>query len=136
MVSIHNANPNKSIEKIAQALKTIIKIPEWTLYVKTGPGKERMPVRNDWYLIRTASILRTIAIKGPIGVSKLKLKYGNKKNRGHKPGRFYKASGKIIRTILQQLEKAELVKQGKISVHKGRIITPKGQSLIDKNSVR
>lgn len=53
---------------------------------------------------------------------------------GHKPERVYKASGKITRTILQQLEKAELIKFTEKGIHKGRIITPKGKSLLDKAS--
>jgi small subunit ribosomal protein S19e len=76
--------------------------------------------------------MRTTQRIGPIGVSKLRSKYGGKKNRGMKPEKFYPASGKIIRTILQQLENAELVKKEEKGVHKGRIIAPKGVSLLDK----
>ena len=67
----------------------------------------------------------------PIGTNKLKNLYGGKKNRGHKPERFYKGSGKIIRVILQQLEKAEYVKYIEKGVHKGRMITPKGKKILD-----
>ena len=129
-------NINKTIAKVAEALKPMIQIPEWTEIVKTGPGKERLPDDEEWYLHRTAAILRTISLRGPIGVSKLRVKFGNKKNRGHKPGRFTRASGKIIRTALQQLEKAELIKFKKIGVHKGRVITSKGSSLLEKNTIR
>ena len=51
---------------------------------------------------------------------------------GHKPGRFYNGSRKIIRTILQQLEEQQLIKQEQKGVHKGRLITPKGKSFLDK----
>ena len=85
-----------------------------------------------WF-VRSAAILRSIyKSKGPIGVQKLRLKYGSKKNRGSKPEKFYKASGKIIRIIVQQLEKEELVKKGEKGVHKGRVIASKGKSLLDK----
>ncbi|SVE59406.1 uncharacterized protein METZ01_LOCUS512260, partial [marine metagenome] len=40
----------------------------------------------------------------------------------------------IIRKIVQQLESAELVKNS-ITQHKGRIIAPRGQSLLDKVSL-
>ena len=81
---------------------------------------------------RTAAILRVIYIRGPIGTSKLSTKYGGKKNRGVRPGHFYRGSRNIIRKILQQGEKAGLLTQAKKGVHKGRILTPKGKSIIDK----
>ena len=77
-------------------------------------------------------MLRKIYLMGPIGVNKLRKKYGGKKNRGHKPERFYPGSGNIIRKVLQQLEKAEFVKYSEKSVHKGRVITPKGKKFLDK----
>ena len=71
-------------------------------------------------------------MNGPIGTSKLKKVYTHKKNRGHKPEKTTQASGKIIRTILQQLEKAGYLLKEEKNVHKGRKITPKGKSLVDK----
>ena len=135
MVTIFDADANKSIAKLAEALKSKINEPEWAKFVKSGPSKERPPMAHDWYFTRAASVLRIVYIKGPIGVQKLRMKYGSKKNRGHNPEKFYKGSGKVLRTILQQLEKAELVKFQKDSVHKGRIVTPKGKSLVDKSAV-
>ena len=85
--------------------------------------------------MRTASVLTPIKAKGPIGVSKLRRKYGGKKNRGVKEEHSYKGSGSIIRKCLQQLEKAGLIKQMEKGVHKGRILTTKGQSLIDKTLI-
>ncbi|MEK6939747.1 MAG: 40S ribosomal protein S19, partial [Nanoarchaeota archaeon] len=41
-----------------------------------------------------------------------------------------------IRKILQQLEKSGLVKQTEKGVHKGRILTPKGTSFLDKIAVQ
>ena len=77
-------------------------------------------------------MLRVIYKDGPVGVSKLRSKYGSRKNRGVKPHKFTRASGNIIRKILQQLETAGLVQQQKTGVHKGRIITPAGSSLLSK----
>ena len=134
MKSIYNVPQNELIEKIALELKKVasIKAPAWSEFAKTGTHKERAPAREDWWHVRAAAILRTIAKIGPIGVSKLRIKYGGKKNRGVKPEKFYKGSGKIIRLILQQLEEAELVKKAEKGIHKGRIIAPKGASLLDK----
>ena len=50
-----------------------------------------------------------------------------------KPERFQKASGKILRTILQQLEGS-----GYVSVKKGagRIVSPKGQKFLDSLAIK
>jgi small subunit ribosomal protein S19e len=135
-MAVFDGKTNETIDKIAEALKPVVKIPEWAHFIKTGPGKERLPDDPEWYLKRTAAILRTVYIRGPVGVAKLRVKFGNKKNRGHKPGRFTPAGGKIIRTALQQLEKAQLIEFKKIDNHSGRIVTAKGRSLVDKNTVR
>lgn len=134
MTNIFDANSAKLIQETAEELKKLKEMqpPEWAKFVKTGPGKERTPSEKDWWYTRAASVLRTIFKKGPIGVSKLRTKYGNKKNRGVKPEKFTKASGNILRKILQQLEKAGLAKQTEKGVHKGRITTPKGISLLSK----
>ena len=133
-MAIYNQEPIKTIERTAEKLKKIelIKPPGWAKFVKTGKGKERPPINKDWWYIRTASILRKISNLGPIGTQKLRRKYGARKNRGNKPERVYKGSGNIIRKILQQLEKAELIKQTTIKGHKGRTLTPKGKSLLNK----
>ena len=135
MVNIYDANIQESIIKLSDSLKNVIKAPEWTKFVKTGPAKERPPVEPDWYYKRAAAILITIYKRGPIGVSKLRVKYGSKQNRGHSPEKFVRASGKIIRSILQQLDKALLTQFKKDGIIKGRIITPKGTSFITKNAV-
>lgn len=134
MASIYDVPLNELIEKTAEELKKMSEFspPEWARYVKTGAHKERVPANRDWWYMRAASILKTVYKLGPVGVSKLRTFYGGKKNRGMKPEKFYKGSGNIIRKAMQQLEKAEFVKQDKIGVHKGRIITPKGRSFLDK----
>lgn len=107
-------------------------MPDWALFVKTGVHRETVPRNADWWYIRAASILRVCYKQGPIGVSKLRNKYGGKQNRGVRPDKFARASGKVIRTILQQLQTAELVKEHTVGTHKGRIATPAGASLLVK----
>ena len=133
MATAYDVNPTELINKAAIELKKAkaVQIPDWALYVKTGAGKERVPDNQEWWFVRAASILRKVYVRGPIGVSKLRNFYGCKKNRGVKPEKFYKASGKIIRTILQQLEAEGLIKQVEKGVHKGKIVTPKGRSFLD-----
>ncbi len=138
MTHILTVNPNNLINRVAEELKKqkIVEPLEWSKFVKTGPHKERLPDNTDWWYYRSAAILRSIAKLGPVGTQKLRTKYGGKKDRGNKPERFKRASGSIIRKILQQLEKAELVKQAEKGNHKGRILSPKGTSFLDKIAVQ
>ena len=138
MVSIYDVYPRKLIEEMALELKKMPEMspPEWAVYVKTGTHNMRPPAEEDWWYVRSAAILRSIYKLGPIGVSKLRTKYGGRKNRGVKPDKTVKASGNIIRKILQELEIVGLVKQAEVGVHKGRILTPKGKSFVDKIVVK
>ncbi|MBI5389760.1 30S ribosomal protein S19e [Candidatus Woesearchaeota archaeon] len=136
MPGAYDVQKSKLILKTADELKKLneIKPPVWSAYVKTGAHKERPPVLNDWWFQRSASVLCAVEALGPIGVAKLRTKYGGKKNRGHKPEKFYKASGNILRKVLQQLEKAGFIKQATIKGHKGRVITPKGKAFLDQSA--
>ena len=138
MTHILLVNPNELVNKAAEQLKTekLVEPVEWSKFVKTGHHKQRLPDSQDWWYHRSAAILRSVAKLGPVGTEKLRTKYGGKKNRGHKPERFYKASGSIIRKILQQLETSGLIKQAQRGNHKGRILTPKGTSFLDKIAVQ
>ena len=107
MEKIYRVDPTELIEAVAAELKKIehIKAPVWATFCKTGTHKARPPVRDDWWFVRAASVLRRIGIKGPIGVAKLRTLYGGKKDRGYAPEKFYCASGNILRKILQQLDR-------------------------------
>ena len=125
-------NPIDFNLKLAEALKKIpeLKKPEWVDYVKSGVAKERTPEDDDFWYKRTASILKQLYIRGVVGVGKLRTKFGSKKSRGVKPARFRKAGGKIIRSILQQAEKAGLVE--KINNRQfGRRLSEKGRNFLD-----
>ncbi|MEM5854003.1 MAG: 30S ribosomal protein S19e [Candidatus Aenigmatarchaeota archaeon] len=129
MVSAIQVDPKKLIEKLKEELKKFeeIKPPEWAKFVKSGVHKQRPPEQQDFWYIRAASVLRRIYVNGPVGVERLRSYYGGRKKKGFFPQHFRKASGAIIRNILQQLEKAGLVEK----TVKGRKITPKGQKLLD-----
>jgi len=131
-MSIYDIPVDEFNKKLAEALKTLgeFKMPEWAKFVKTSAHKERPPQDNEFWHKRAASILRQIYIKGPVGVNRLKTKYGGRKNRGMKPEEFRKASGKIIRTILQQAEKAGFVEKFK-GKKSGRKLTEKGKLFLD-----
>ena len=137
MVSVLDKDPNKVIDELSIKLKEFneIKPPEWAAFVKTGVHKERPPENPDWWYVRSAAILRSVYKLGPIGVSKLRTKYGGKGNRGVAPGRHSKSAGNIIRKCLQQLESAGLISKVKEkSSCKGRTCTGKGQSLLSKSA--
>ncbi len=127
MTIIYEVKADELNEKLAMALKEKeeMKTPEWALYVKTGPAKERPPSEKNWWYKRAASILRQLHIKGVLGVNRLRVRYGSKKDMGARRDEFRRASGKIIRTILQQLEKSGLAKKAE-GKKKGRELTKQG----------
>lgn len=130
MTTVKDVNPSDFVSTLKEELKShaSVKAPSWADYVKTGVGKQRPPEQEDWWFIRSAAILRKVYLLGPIGTSRLRKKFSTPKNNGHRPTHTSKASGSIIRTALKQLEEAELIKkEGK----SGRIMTPKGQKLLD-----
>jgi small subunit ribosomal protein S19e len=129
--TVYDVPADQLIPRIAEELKKAKEVtpPEWTQYVKTGAHKEKPPTNPDWWYIRCASILRRLYVKGPSGVARLRTAYGGRKRRGVRPNLFWKGSGHIIRTALQQLERAGLVEHDKGT---GRRLSNKGRSFLDK----
>lgn len=119
------------INVISEKLKGNLVPPNWASYVKTGHGKQRPPVNPDWWSVRSAAILLSVQKLGPVGVSKLSVKYGNRKNKGMAPEKFANASRNIIRKILQQLESLGYIKQEEKDVHKGRVLTKEGLKFVN-----
>src|SRR4030042_5325491 len=115
--SVYELKPEEYNNKLAEALKKIpeFKEPEWSLFVKTGVSKIKPPTNKDFWFKRAASILRQAYVKKIIGVNRLRTRYGGKQNRGMTPEKFKKASGKIIRTMLQQAEAAGLLEKYNVS---------------------
>nr|MDO8112299.1 40S ribosomal protein S19 [Candidatus Sigynarchaeota archaeon] len=132
--NVFAVDPTAFIKKTANQLKTFpeinppreVKLGLW----KTSCARELPPENSEefWY-IRSASLLRKLALKKRIGVSRLRKLYGCHQRNGVKPPHYRKCAGKIIRRCLQQLEKAGLVQIEKAA---GRKLTSAGQSLIDK----
>lgn len=130
MVTAIEVPAEKFIEKLKEELKKIeeIKPPTWASFAKSGSHRERPPKQKDFWYIRAASVLRRIYIDSPVGVSRLRSYYGGRKERGYKPAHFRRASGSVIRKILQQLEKSGFVEKN----NKGRKITSKGRKFLDR----
>ncbi len=107
-MKVYDFDPKEYNLKLAEALKKIpeFKPPEWSEFIKSSPSKERPIDDPDFWYKRAASILKQIYKNEIVGVNRLRVKYGSKKNRGSKPERFKKSGGKIIRTILQQSDNA------------------------------
>jgi small subunit ribosomal protein S19e len=133
MTTVNDVPPQKLIDLTAERLREIPEIapPEWASDVKTGTHVETQPVQENWWHIRTAAVLRKVYLYGPIGTERLSAEFGGAKDRRAKPYKAVKGSRSIIRHTLRQLELAGLVVADK---NKGRIITPKGQSLLDNTA--
>ena len=103
---------------------------------EAGADRELPPEQEDFWVRRTASLLRKVAIDGPIGVGSLEAEYGNAKQGSNRyrvrPKKRATGSGSIIRTSLQQLEEAGYVERAE---GEGRKVTPEGHSLLDETAV-
>ncbi len=132
-MTVYDLSPQEFNDKLALALKNMpeFKMPEWAYFVKTGVSKIKPPVENDWWYNRAASILRQIYKNDIVGVNRLKVRYGSKLNRGMMPERFRKGSGKIIRVILQQAEKAGFLQKVLDEKRRGRRLTEKGKRFLE-----
>lgn len=133
MPKVYEIPADKYNVLLADALKKIpeFKMPEWALYVKTGTSKARPPENDEWWYARAASILRQIYKNGVVGVGRLRTRYGSRKNRGMRPERFKKSSGKIIRVMLQSAEKAGFLEKVKEGRRFGRRLTRAGKDFLE-----
>ena len=136
MTTVHDIPADLMIEALSSRLaedKTIA-APEWSRFVKTGIHRERTPIQENWWSIRSAAVLRKVAIRGPIGVNRLAQEFGGPRDRGVKPNSAAAGSSKIIRTLLQQLEKGGLIEPRTTpggNVNLGKVVSSKGQSYVD-----
>jgi len=130
-LGVYDVPASYVIEEAAEKLKTEIEQPSFVEYVKTGVQAEKAPNRVDWFYVRMGSILYRAYKWGNIGTEQLRSYYGGRKNRGVKREHHYKASGKVIRSAVQALEKAGYLEKAK---PKGRKISAKGFKLLNESS--
>jgi small subunit ribosomal protein S19e len=134
MVSAFIIPADDLIKKLAQELKeqNIISPPSYAAWVKTGHFKEDKPLDTDWFYIRSAAVLRKIyihsATNGAIGIQSLRKKFGRNKNRGSKPDKASRASGSVIRVIVQQLESKGFIEKTETD---GRQMSKSGLLFVD-----
>ena len=129
MVRVFDADANALITKTAEKLKEMgIKKPDFVGAVKTGAHAERPPESGDFWYVRCASLMRQAYMNSTVGVQAMRKHYGGRKNRGVKPEKHVPAGGSTVRKGFQALEEAGLMEKAQ----KGRKLTPKGMSLLDK----
>ncbi len=130
MPTVYDVPADAFIKHLTEHLKENYEIepPSWATFAKTSSHAERAPLDADWWHVRAASLLRKTYIEGPIGISRLRKLYGGRTGPGTKPEHFRKGSGNILRKLLQQLEKAGLIKTVD---KKGRVLTKEGKALLD-----
>ncbi len=129
-MGIYDVPATELIDGVAEEFKATLQQPDFIKWVKSGAHRERAPLRPDWFYVRAASILYRVYKDGPVGTESLRTYYGGKRNRGVRPEKFKKASGKVVRACLQALEKEGLIKKAK----KGRGISAKGESFLAKKA--
>ncbi|MCL4379330.1 MAG: 30S ribosomal protein S19e [Candidatus Marsarchaeota archaeon] len=130
MTNAFDVKGSALVRLAAERLKGLMAKPSYIDYVKSGANRERTPSSPDFWYVRSASILRQVYMNGPIGVERLRTRYGSRKEHVVHRRHHVKAGGSIIRDACQSLEKLEFVKNTK----EGRVITPKGRSFLDKLS--
>jgi small subunit ribosomal protein S19e len=132
MTTLYDVPADALIEELSDRLADRIEEPDWARYAKGGSDRELAPEREDFWYVRAASVLRRVAVDGPVGVERLTTHYGGSKRGTNRyrvaPPRQVDGSGKIVRTILQQLQE-----EGLVAEHgsEGREVTPEGRSLLD-----
>jgi small subunit ribosomal protein S19e len=132
MADIRSVEAGKYNLILANAIKESgdFEKPVWVDFVKSGSNKMRPINDPDFWYKRAASILRQLYIVKLVGVQRLRTRYGGRKKRGMPPAEFRKSSGKIIRLILQQAEKAGLVETVK-GKEPGRKLTAQGKKFME-----
>ncbi len=135
MASAIDVDANKLNAKVAEKLMEMgIQQPAFVGIVKSGAHNQRPPEQENFFFVRCASIMRQAYLRNIIGVQKLRIHYGGKKNRGVRPNRHRRAGGSTIRKAFQALEKAGLMEKVEKGPKKGRRLTAKGRKLLDSSA--
>ena len=135
MTTFYDVPADDLIEAVAERLaeEDAIEAPEWMEFVTTGTDRELPPEQDDFWVTRSASLLRKVADNEPVGIGSLRTAYGGPKQGSTRyrvrPKFRADASGNVIRTALQQLAEAGYVS---VADGEGRRVTAEGQALLDE----
>ncbi|PSQ27777.1 30S ribosomal protein S19e [Halobacteriales archaeon QS_9_68_17] len=133
MTTLYDVPADALIEALADELEDRVEEPAWGQFAKTGASRELPPEQEDFYAVRAASLLRKVAINGPVGIERLSTEYGGSKAGSNRyqvsPAKRTDGSRNVIRTVLQDLEEEDLVETAD---GEGRRITADGRSLLDE----
>ena len=133
MATIYDVPADALIEAVATRLEDRIDEPDWVEFTKSGSGKELPPEQDDFWYVRSASLLRKVAQNEPIGIERLATEYGSKKRGSNRysvrPGEHAAGSRKLIRTSLQTLEEDGLVTT---AAGEGRRVSDEGEAFLSE----
>ena len=133
MTTLYDVPADALIEALADEID--IEEPDWAEFATSGVDAELPPEQEDFWTTRAASLLRKVAISGPVGVERLSTEYGGSKNGSNRyrvaPDKRVDGSQNVIRPILQQLEDEDLVTTAD---GEGRRVTPEGESLLSETA--
>ena len=133
MVTIYDVPADALIEEVAARLEDRIDEPDWVEFAKSGAGKELPPEQEDFWYVRSASLLRKVAQNEPIGIERLATEYGSKKRGSNRysvrPGEHEGGSRKLIRASLQALEEEGLVTT---AAGEGRRVSDEGEAFLSE----
>ncbi|MCL9816532.1 30S ribosomal protein S19e [Natronocalculus amylovorans] len=133
MVTLYDVPADELITELASRLADQLETPEWTEFTKSGSDRELPPQQDDFWEVRAASLLRKVALNGPIGIERLATEYGGPQKGSTRyrvsPSSHKGGSKKIIRTALAQLEEAGYVETAQ---GEGRRITDEGRAFLDE----
>ena len=134
MTTLYDVPAEALNEAVAERLadEDDVQEPDWFTFAKSGVSRELPPEQEDFWATRAASLLRKVAVDGPVGVGALRTAYGGSKQGSNRyrvrPDQKTDSSGKVIRTALQQLEDAGYVMTAE---GEGRRVTAEGRALLD-----
>jgi small subunit ribosomal protein S19e len=135
MTTLYDVPAEDLIEATAAELadEDAIEAPDWVEFAKTGTSRELPPEQDDFWQRRAASLLRKVAVDGPVGVNSLRTEYGDAKGGSNRyqvrPPQKSQASGNVIRTALQQLEEVGYIEA---AGGEGRRISSEGRAFLDE----
>jgi small subunit ribosomal protein S19e len=135
MATLYDVPADALIETVADEIADDLEAPEWVEFTKTATAKELPPEQADFWAVRGASLLRKVAVDGPVGVQRLSTAYGDSRKGSTRyrvrPNAQQDGSRNIVRTLLQQLDDAGYINTNE---KRGREVTGDGRALLDETA--